>query len=54
MFFLFFHIVEPTTPSLIKNEVPTTNTTVPNPPVSNAVSTLPSSQHKSKYDDCTA
>lgn len=40
--------VEPTTPSLIKNEVPTTNTTVPNPPVSNAVSTLPSSQHKTE------
>ncbi|XP_037063030.1 endomucin isoform X2 [Peromyscus leucopus] len=39
---------EPTTPSLIKNEVPTTNTTVPNPLVSNAVSTLPSSQHKTE------
>ncbi|XP_037063029.1 endomucin isoform X1 [Peromyscus leucopus] len=39
---------KPTTPSLIKNEVPTTNTTVPNPLVSNAVSTLPSSQHKTE------
>ncbi|XP_052587006.1 endomucin [Peromyscus californicus insignis] len=39
---------EPTTPSVIKNEVPTTDTTVPNPPVSNAVSTLPSSQHKAE------
>ncbi|XP_036046513.1 endomucin isoform X2 [Onychomys torridus] len=37
---------EPITPSVIKNEVTTTNTTVPNPPVSDAVSTLPSSQHK--------
>ncbi|XP_036046514.1 endomucin isoform X3 [Onychomys torridus] len=39
---------EPITPSVIKNEVTTTNTTVPNPPVSDAVSTLPSSQHKTE------
>uniref|UniRef100_A0A8C2MNW9 Endomucin n=1 Tax=Cricetulus griseus TaxID=10029 RepID=A0A8C2MNW9_CRIGR len=37
---------ETTTPGLIKNQVLTMNTTVSNLPTSNAVSTLPSSQHK--------
>lgn len=51
--FCFFHIIETTTPGLIKNQVLTMNTTVSNLPTSNAVSTLPSSQHKSKHGDCT-
>ncbi|KAL1772040.1 endomucin isoform X1 [Sigmodon hispidus] len=38
---------EITTPGVIKNEVSTTNTTVPSP-TTNAVSTLPSSQHKTE------
>lgn len=50
--FVFFYIKEKTTPGVIKNQVLITNTTVPNP-LSNATSTLPSSQHKSKYGDCT-
>ncbi|ERE87182.1 endomucin isoform 1 precursor [Cricetulus griseus] len=39
---------ETTTPGLIKNQVLTMNTTVSNLPTSNAVSTLPSSQHKTE------
>lgn len=39
---------EKTTPGVIKNQDLTTNTTVPNFPLSNATSTLPSSQHKTE------
>ncbi|XP_057649758.1 endomucin [Chionomys nivalis] len=39
---------EKTTPSVIKNQDLTTNTTVPNLLLSNATSTLPSSQHKTE------
>lgn len=50
--FGFFHITEKTTPGVIKNQDITTNTTVPNL-LLNVTSMLPSSQHKSKYGDCT-
>ncbi|XP_012977352.1 endomucin isoform X2 [Mesocricetus auratus] len=39
---------ETTTPGTIKNQVLTMNMTVPSLPTSNAVSTLPSSQHKTE------
>lgn len=42
------HQVETTTDDLLKNDVFITKTTVPNPPISKAVSTLPSSQNKTE------
>ncbi|XP_076789401.1 endomucin isoform X3 [Arvicanthis niloticus] len=42
------HEVETSTDRLLKNEVFIIKTTVPNPPISKAVSTLPSSQNKTE------
>lgn len=52
----FLHIVGTTTEGPLRNESSTMKTTVPNTPTSNANSTLPGSQNKSKYDDfcCSA